>query len=168
MVKPARGSMERAPDRRRVLMELKPFLESGVSVHVATRDATLRPDSTRAVGSRVDGAAEMVTVFLPVATAAGALANLRDNGRLAVTFSRPIDHATWQLKGALCDLARAGTSDLDHIRRYRDALACELALVGVPPALTRRVAHWPCHAVRFRVEEVYVQTPGPNAGGRIA
>ena len=55
-----------------------------------------------------------------------------------------------------------GGAGLRQMRRA--ALAQEYAFVGIPPSVTFRIAWWPCHAVRFRVEAVFQQTPGPGAG----
>jgi hypothetical protein len=45
-----------------------------------------------------------------------------------------------------------------------EALADVLDSIGVPRRLTRSVAHWPAFAIRIRVEQIFEQTPGPNAG----
>lgn len=144
--------------------DLAVFLESGLSIHVATRNARLVPDAVRAMGVRVEPGGEAVTVFLPAATAAAARANLADNGRIAVVFSRPADHRTFQLKGRAESVAPASEADRAVVERYRTALVAGLGAAGVPPAITRRLTSWPAHAVRFRVETIYVQTPGPGAG----
>jgi hypothetical protein len=43
-----------------------------------------------------------------------------------------------------------------------------LAFIGMPPRLTLRQDSWPCHAVRLRIESVFLQTPGPGAGAPLA
>lgn len=144
--------------------ELATFLQSGVSLLVGTRDADLVPESLRAVGARVEPGGAEVTVYLPVATSARALANLRDNGRLAVCFSRPLDHRSVQLKGAVVALRDGVEADRRVVERYRALLTDVLAAVGVPPRITLQITHWPVAAARFRVESVFVQTPGPGAG----
>ena len=144
--------------------DLAPFLESGISILVGTRDARLRPDAVRAVGARVEHGGEELTLLLPDATAAGCLADLRDNGRIAACFSRARDHRSIQVKGRVTRAAPADAADREVVERYRAAVAQEWGFVGLPPRITFRVAHWPCHAVRLRVEAVFVQTPGPGAG----
>lgn len=144
--------------------DLVAFLESGISVLVGTRDARLVPEATRAVGARVEGGRAELTVLLPAATSAAALANLRDNGRIAVCFSRAFDHRAVQVKGRAVEVRDAEASDRALVERYRAALADEWGRVGVPPRATLRLAHWPCVAVRLRVEGIFLQTPGPGAG----
>jgi hypothetical protein len=144
--------------------ELASFLESGVSILVGTRDARLVPECTRALGARVEAGGAELTIFLPDAVSAGTVANLRQNGRLAVAFSRAQDHRSFQVKGRVVALAPADDQDRTAIERYRCAWASELSVVGLPPRITLRVAHWPAQAVRVRVESIFVQTPGPGAG----
>ena len=148
--------------------ELAIFVDSGVAIQVGTRDARLVPDAVRGVGVRVEEGGAELTVFLPEATAGRATANLRDNGRIAVCFSRPTDHRTIQVKGRAVAVGEAAASDRPVVERYRPALAQSLAFIGVPFPTAMRMAHWPCHAVRVRIEGVYQQTPGPGAGAPLA
>jgi hypothetical protein len=143
---------------------LAAFLQSGLSMVVGTRDADLRPEVARAVGLRVEADGAEATVFVPVSTGADTLANLEANGRIALTCSRPADHRTLQLKGGVLEIRAADERDRGDIERYRQDFAEVLGYVGVPPRLTGRVQAWPCHAVRFRVEALFQQTPGPGAG----
>jgi hypothetical protein len=144
--------------------ELAAFLESGVTVLVGTRGADGWPDAVRAMGARVEPGGTEVTVFVPESQCGAACANLRDDGRIAVGFSRPQDHRSYQLKGRAAEVRAADEADRATIERYRALYVATLGEVGLPPALVRRFAWWPARAVRFRVESVFVQTPGPSAG----
>ena len=148
--------------------ELASFIESGVTILVGSRDQRLVPECMRALGVRVEPGREELTLFLPAATSAVTVANLLDNGRVAACFTRTEDHRSIQVKGSLVRLADADESDRAAVSAYRPALARNLGFVGLPARTTFRLAHWPCHAVRMRVESVFVQTPGPGAGDRLA
>lgn len=147
--------------------DLYEFLESGVSVLVGTRSDRLFPDCCRGFGAMVGEDGREVTVYLPDATCGESLANLRDNGAIAVCFSRAIDHRSLQIKGEAVEIREADEKDRKRILRYRRALAESLGVVGVPPQVTLRIAHWPCRAVRVRVNAVFDQTPGPGAGAAL-
>lgn len=147
--------------------ELAEFIQSGVSIQIGTRDARLVPDCVRLVGARVEPGRTEVTVFVPRATGSTSIANLRENGRIAVCFSRPADHRSIQLKGRIVGLDEAGPADRAVVDRYRAALVEVLGVLGLPPRTLLRMNHWPCAAARFEVESVYVQTPGPGAGDRL-
>lgn len=143
------------------------FVESGITVIVGSRDARLVPDCTRAVGVRVEAGGAEMTVFLPRATSETTLANLADNGRIAVAFTRPVDHRSIQVKGRVVAIADATAADRVWIDRHRGDLVQSWGYVGIPPRRTLRVAHWPAAAVRFALETGFLQTPGPGAGARL-
>ena len=147
--------------------ELVTFAESGVSVLVATRDAALRPDAVRAMGVRVWPGASQLTVYLAAATSAQAIANLRDNGRLALTVSEMTTHVTVQIKGTVREVREAREDEREIVERYRAMFSDELAVVGLPPRISTRLSCWPAFAADLEIAEAFTQTPGPGAGDRL-
>ena len=144
--------------------ELVEFMQSGVSLLIATRSAALRPTGQRAFGAKIDAAAGTATVFLPAFGADIALANLRDNGQIATTFARPMDHRALQIKGR-CLSVHETTPDERVIQdRYFFAFAESLHLLGQQDARLHRVRYFPSYAVTFQIESMFEQTPGPGAG----
>lgn len=148
--------------------EIVELMSSGVDVYVATRDAHLKPESMLAMGLEPHADRSRVTVYLPESLAAATLANLADNGAIAVTLSRPSDLRTLQLKGKCKKIRPSGESDREKQLIFRAALAEQFAFVGVPRSATRRLVWWPSIAVEVQVTDVFVQTPGPRAGERLA
>ena len=146
--------------------ELVGYLESGISVLVGSRDARMMPEVARAFGAKVVPGGRELVVFVPAATAARTLANAQENGRLAVCFSS-VDHRSYQIKGRFLGARDAGEEDRRAIEAYRAGLAQHYGVVGMPPRLTYRIAHWPAHAVRLEVETIFLQTPGPGAGAAL-
>ena len=138
------------------------FVESGVSILVGTRNAQLRPIGTRAMGARTKG--DRVTIFVPTITSERTLANLRDNGAIAVTFTRPSDHLSIQLKGRFVSSREASAEDLLLQQQYRAAFMEQLYVVGVARAASKQYAYTPAIAIDFDVDSVFQQTPGPGAG----
>lgn len=148
--------------------EIAQFVESGISVLVGTRDAGLRPEGIRASASVADVERGEITLYLPRAIAGRTIENLKQNGRIAATFTRAVDHRSIQLKGQVVELRDAVESERERIRLYLEALSIDWAFVGVPRSATRAMNFWPAVAVRFRVESSFEQTPGPDAGQRIS
>jgi hypothetical protein len=144
--------------------ELLALLEGPSIMHLGTRDAALQPMSAFAFGLKIDGDGREVTVFLPETIAARMLANLRDNGQMALAVVRPTDNRAVQIKGTWLGERRTDETDRAFVESYRDALTTELGLVGVPRSIWRRMIWWPSLALRMEVREVFVQTPGPKAG----
>ncbi len=145
--------------------ELARFIESGISVLVGTRDARLRPDCLRAAGVRADAAAGTLTIFLPAKTSERALANLADNGRIAVTVTRAIDHRSLQIKGEAVAVRPSSPEERGFIEQYLELLAADWSHVGVPRKATKSMNYWPAFTVTLRSEALFEQTPGPGAGG---
>ena len=144
--------------------ELLAFLHSGVSMLTGTRDPELRPKCTRAVGFRVRPDRRGLRVYLPVATGADAIANLRACPRIAVTFNRPIDHRTVQMKGDVTAIAEAAEEERAIPEAYRAAFVAAVEPVGMAPQVVRRLACWPAWAIDLEITHLYKQTPGPDAG----
>lgn len=139
-------------------------MESGVSLLVGTRDAGLRPESARVWGVTVERETALATVFLPNAGSEVTLSNLRDNGQLALTFSRGIDHRSVQVKGRCVSIAPTNLQQRAVQDRYFEIFSEGLRWIGHRPPLLRRVRYFPSHAIRFRIESMFEQTPGPGAG----
>jgi len=147
--------------------ELAAFLEGGVSTLVGTRSDDLRPAACRAMGTRVAPDRRTISVFIPEATAERSLANLRANGRVAVTFSLPRTYRSVQLKGTCVDIHPTPPEERERQRAYAASFVDELEVVGVARTTTARVAWWPSVTIVVRVEELFDQTPGPAAGRRM-
>jgi hypothetical protein len=118
------------------------FIQGGVSVVVASRDAARVPRVCRAIGCRVSDDRRRVTVYLSAFQGAPLLAAIRSEGVIAVAFNLPSTHRAYQLKG----------SDARVV-------PLERALLWYDPAELTGVAFTPAAA--------FTQTPGPRAGERI-
>ncbi len=139
-------------------------MESGVSILVGSRDRDLRPATVRGTGAKVADTRDAITVFIPADTSAKAIANLQDNGQVAVAFSRPLDNVAVQLKGRCTSIRLAEAAERVIPEQYLVAFVETTYAIGLPRGLMKRVNVWPAWAVSFPVEHIYSQTPGPGAG----
>jgi hypothetical protein len=144
--------------------ELAELVASGVDVYVATRNAGLEPESMLAMGVKIHADGYGLTVYLPEALSAATVANLRDNAQIAITMARPRDHHAVQIKGRSLQIRRSEAADRELQAVCRAALVEQFAWVGIPRSATRRLVWWPSLAVDVEVGDVFVQTPGPQAG----
>ncbi len=147
--------------------DLAELFESGVSTLVGTRDRSLVPDASRAVGAVVHPDRRHITIFLPTAVAARALANIADNAFVAVAFSSILDHKTTQVKGRVIEVRPATASEHQVCARYHAAFAEVLAIAGIARATLRQLNVWPSTAITFETTDIFQQTPGPGAGERL-
>lgn len=156
------------PDQPPLCREVIELLSSGVVMSIGTRDAALAPECTPAMGSRVNRDRRGLTVFVPQALAEATLANLRDNGQIAVNIVRPSDDKSMQLKGRAVAVRDASEADRVTQEQQRSGLVEQLAFVGLPRAIARRMTWWPSVAIDIEVNDVFDATPGPEAGQRMS
>ncbi len=162
--------MPRAGPARPLPEDVKAFIERGASVMVGSRDSELVPELVRAWGPRISVDRTGVSVCVAMAASAKTIGNLQDNGRLAVTFALPADSHAIQLWGRCIGTGPPRRDDLTAVQQHRDVFARLNTGLGVPPAFVealwrRELAGSPdMVAIRFVVEQIFNQTPGPGAG----
>jgi hypothetical protein len=139
----------------------------GVTIYLATRAATLQPDCVMAYAVRPEPSGE-VTVFLAENAAQRTLENVRDNRQMAMAITRPSTNGSVQLKGEFAGVGVAGEDERRFLEEVRARFADEMEHVGIPRAYTLARPWWPTVALRMRVRDVFLQTPGPEAGRRLA
>jgi hypothetical protein len=151
--------------------EIAEFLAQGLSIHMATRNARLEPHGVRVVAALVDtddAGDSYVTAFVPAADAAPMLANLNNNGQVALAFARPADDRAFQVKGESVDVRQAAPTERAAVQDQWQRFQAQMQMIGIPPEATVGWGTWPCMAIRLRVVAVFDQTPGPGAGARLA
>jgi len=148
--------------------DLAAFLTSPVMIILGTCNAHGSPDIGRGVGARVDSSGATVDVVVSGWQWPGTVANVRNSGRAAVTFARPSDYVTYQVKG------RAHIVEYDAVAsaicsRYIPKITDVLCGLGLEQRL---IADWltdrEAVLIRLGLETAFVQTPGPKAGSPIA
>lgn len=144
------------------------FLSEASVGAATTRDANLAPQVYLISGwSAAPDQSEMRLLF-------GGIfldrlqADLKDNGRIAVTIERIGAHETYQFKGRCLDLRPVQDEDraLNRACRERFVRAVKPLFDVADDVLGRHIPD-PTLAVRMDVEEIYIQTPGPKAGTRL-
>lgn len=136
-------------------------------MQVATRSRELRPAHAWVVGGQVHDDRETVTVFVAAAASRRTLDNLEDNGRIALGMALAT-HEAYQLKGTYLSSRPTAAEDVARQEAHRAALFASTLAAGYPEDIARPFAlgfaYAPGVAITFRVDEAYLQTPGPAAG----
>ena len=146
------------------------FLDRASVGIASTRSRDLVPRVHYLSGWRVEENREIVEFLVASGFTEGLAESLADNARLALTAEVIGPHETYQFKGTCAGTRPANDGDqailmacrqrfLDAVRKYYPGQFQDADVLArfSPPAV----------AVRLRVEEVYIQTPGPAAGKRL-
>lgn len=146
------------------------FLESGVSITAGSRDARCVPSMARVLACRVDDDGSTVRLWLARNQSEQLRLDCRNNDCIAVVFSQPTTHRTLQVKGNNVAEAPAKTPAATLVDEHRMTFGNELEQVGhnrcFTDALTAVTGE--LVMVQFTVLELYDQTPGPDAGRKLA
>lgn len=144
--------------------EVAGFLEQGLSIHVASRDADLVPVGARALALRVGEDGRRLTVYLTQAAADRLRPALDASRQAAVNVGRPADDRACQVKGVVDAVRPTLPDEAAPVARQWEGFLGQLETVGISRAV---VAAWPTQpvvAVELHVTAVFEQTPGPLAG----
>jgi hypothetical protein len=152
------------PDRVVEVLHGPAFMQAG------SCDAKLRPAHTLVIGAVVHPDREHVTFFVPESRSEQILANFKENGKIALTMGM-VTHEAYQLKGVYVSSRPTDEKDLAVQEIYRAKL-CSMILQAYPEQIAKPMAfgfaYQPGIAITFRAAEVFLQTPGPEAGKKIA
>lgn len=160
-----------ATDSVALTAEQAAFIQGPVSIVAATTGADSANHLSKVYGCRVDDDGRSVTVLLSALQAGFVLADLRENSRLALAFCRPTTDQTLQIKSRDARVVAIGRDDYCTLANHTDRLVAEIAAIGFPESVIRPLFGCPTAdavAVRFTPCAVFDQTPGPNAGARVA
>jgi len=142
------------------------FIQGGVSVIVATRNAERVADVVRGCGCRVSRDRRRVTVLVEPSRAGTLLDDIAANGMIAVVFSQPSTHRTIQLKGSDARVVKVTAADRAIAARHLRDWSEDLCRIGYTPEFANAVrgAAPRLAAIAFTPSAAFQQTPGPGAG----
>ena len=147
------------------------FLNKTVFMTAGSSDADLQPAVTRTWGAKIDIVATSMTIFGPENVSEKLLKNLSDNGKIAVTISEAITHKTYQFKGTFTESRTSNKEESKFQDKYVEKIFDFFKNIYKLPETTLNnlgeVKYKPSYAVTFKIEEIFNQTPGPEAGKRI-
>lgn len=146
------------------------FLGGPVAINVASLDAARLPSVARAFGCRVSADRREVVVFLSQQRSRRILDDLTAGAPIAVVFSRPKTHVTFQLKAVRARIRRLAKGDREIMLAYGAAFIAEIMALGYSESFSRALmapARDEALGVVFTPDAVFEQTPGPKAGMRL-
>lgn len=135
-------------------------------IHLAVSGEDNRPYSIRSFGiGAVEGSGSVDTLRIYVLkTQAYKLQSYisKGSGIIACLFTDGRTNESYQCKGVFLEYGACGEEDVPHIRRHEEQG------LRTYPRLYERFPLSPavCDFVAYRIDDIFVQTPGPNAGMR--
>lgn len=151
--------------------EVIQFMESGVSITAGSRDFRHVPSMARALACRVAEDGSQVDLWLVRSHSEQLRLDCRVSGHVAAVFSQPTTHRTLQVKGDYIGEAQDDGSAPGLVDEHRSRFGDELAQIGFSRNFTDAMVNTcgePLVVVRFAALELYDQTPGPDAGRKLA
>ena len=110
--------------------ELAAFLQEGLGIHIGTCNDRLEPNGARGLAVAVDDDGMHLEVFLTEVAAARLMPDLKVNGKIAVSFGRPVDDRACQVKGDLVSVRAAEPGERHAISSQFDGFLAGLERTG--------------------------------------
>lgn len=145
------------------------FLERATIAIAGTRDKDMVPHVHRISGWKVEPDRHAMTCLVPELFSKHLIRSLEDNGHFAVTIEEIGPHETYQFKGRYVSSRPCGEEDMILHRQLQDRFAKVVAAkFGLAAPVAGSFVLEPSIAITFEIEEIFLQTPGPGAGRRLA
>ena len=148
--------------------EILELMESPCSLIVGTVDDDGLPDATRGWGVQVLDGGTRIRLLLS-SNAAVTTANLRKTGRIALTATDFLTMRSVQVKGVALAVEEATDSDRARFDKFWADCARTLHEIDdTPEATIARMVPSGVFACVMTVDDLFDQTPGPEAGTRLS
>jgi len=123
------------------------------------------------IGAIVHPDRETITFFIPESRSKRILRDLSNNGRVALAVGLAT-HEAYQLKGVYLSSRPTDAKDRAVQEIYRSKVLSALIQAGYPEQIAKPYVlgfmYQPGMGITFRVEEIFLQTPGPEAGKKLS
>ncbi|HET7291855.1 MAG TPA: hypothetical protein VFM88_05475 [Vicinamibacteria bacterium] len=148
------------------------FLERASIAYAATRDRHLTPHFHWVCGWIREPEPQFLTFFVAEPFTERLLRNVAECPRLALTIEHIGPHETYQFKGDFAGTRATGAAERAAFEACRERFVRDVQQIDTRHNFASRTLELylgqPSLAVRIAVQEVFLQTPGPGAGRRLA
>ena len=120
------------------------------------------------LGVMVNNSSSTLTCFILKSECEEVINFLKSSGRISF-FVGMISHEAYNFKGQFIELISLNDDDLKISQDYRKKLIDIVTSIGVPEdGAIEKYGKIPDIGITFKVDKVFVQTPGPDAGKEIS
>ena len=136
--------------------------------YAGTRDKDCVPHLHRVSGWLIEPNQATIACSIPEGFTNSLIDSLENNGQFALTVEQIGSHETYQFKGDHVDSRPCDETDIVTFERYRERFG---NFVSSRMGLSKEACYAyfiePSIVIRFKVHEIFLQTPGPGAGQRL-
>jgi hypothetical protein len=144
------------------------FIAGNVMMIAATRDGALRAHVGRGCGAYFDADAGELVLLVSSSQWPDFFANARKGAPIAMTVCQPDNYRSLQIKGTIAGVDVATTGQVEHACDYLDRMLAIMDGLGVSRLqLSTVFSNTDLAAIRFWPVDLFIQTPGPEAGERL-
>lgn len=151
---------------------LRKFLERASLAYAGTRDLSLVAHFHWVCGWRAEPEADRLAFFVAEPFAARLLQDVAQCPRVAVTIEHIGPHETYQFKGDFAGRREVGEAERAAFAGCRERFVLAVQEIEkrfhFPAEVLERYLGTPALVAVMQVHEIFVQTPGPGAGRRLA
>ncbi|WP_026793256.1 hypothetical protein [Pleomorphomonas oryzae] len=144
------------------------FISDTVMMIAATRDDAMRAHIGRGCGASFDPEVGDVALLASSTQWPDFTANARSGAPIALTVCRPDNYQSLQIKGQIAGVTLATDDQAERAQRYIDSMLAVMAPLGISRLqLSTVFSNADLVAIRFWPADLFIQTPGPEAGERL-
>ncbi len=147
--------------------ELRSFIEEPQGMSMGTRNANLKPEYCRLLGTYVVEN-DIIRMFIAKSTAERTIANIEENKLFSINLASPLTYESYQFKGICLKFGDCDDEDYANIDNYMTGFNDCLIKVGVKDGIVYKWPTRPSIAIEMKVEEIFDQTPKVGAGNKIS
>lgn len=142
-------------------------LQSGIQ-QIGSASADLKPSHSFAHGARINLAESTITVFVCKELAQNVIKDCKNTER-AVFYSTLFSHEAYQIKGKVTQIEPISEEDSSASKEHCDDFIQVTTDMGMAPENTRKIFGRAADiAITIELEQIFDQTPGPQAGKPIS
>ena len=132
--------------------------------HLGSASVDLKTTHTDTLSASVDPANDTVTSFVLSFLAGPVLENFKSTGRVSYFVGLP-SHEAYQFKGQFIETRQLTEDELALSEQFRNAAQEYMVGNGIPAeSAAQMLGTAPDLGITFKVEKIFKQTPGPEAG----
>ena len=132
--------------------------------HLGSASSDLKTVHTDTLSTSFEQDKDTITCFLLSSLSEKVLGNFKSTGRVSFFVGLP-SHEAYQFKGEFIGTRSLTDDELSHSEIFRNNCIEALSSMGTPAEAAGKIfGTSPDLGVTFKVEHIYKQTPGPEAG----